>query len=358
VNWRVTDLIAEAWSNLRAAPGRSFLLIGLTAALMGGLSFVEANTTSELIDFNRLYVASGGNAVVVYSDSGLSASTCSTAGSLPGVLGAGAISQLAPVETDMAPGTLFNTAAGTVGLWDVIATDQTTRTGSDGSGWVIGDAAATELGLTPGMMLGIAGDPKTVDNVMDTELRDPQASRWIMAPMAPTGAAVQCWIEFDAGISTGRTETATAIFAGVDDAVATPLVRLDEFSRDPLAELASRPTRFGWVLAGMVIALTVWVMAWFRRSDIGLYRALGTRTSGLTIIGSIEALIPLIVGATLGTLWGVAAASAVTGSATGADQWSIVARSVGSGVLLALIAAPLPWALGARQPIADQLKDR
>lgn len=358
MNWRVFDLVAEAWRNLRAAPGRTFLLVGVTAVLMGGLAFVETSMTSELIEFNDRYVAAGSNAVVVYSDTGLPASTCSTTRSLSGVLAGGAVSSTMSVETDMAPGTLFNTAAGTTGLWDVIATSQVTRTGADGSGWIIGEAAADELGLSPGMMLGIDGHLQDVDSVVDTELRDPQASRWIMTTMAPTGLAAQCWIEYEPGITTGRIESASAIFAGVDDAIAVPLIRLDEFSRDPVAELANRPARYGWVVAGSVIALTVWVMAWFRRADIGLYRALGTRSSGLTIIGSIEAAVPLTIGATLGTLWGVAVAVAVSRSSIGADQWSIVLRSVGSGVLLALIAAPLPWTLGAREPIADQLKDR
>lgn len=358
MNWRVSDLVAEAWRNLRAAPGRTFLLVGLTAALAGGLAFAEMDTTYDLIDFNQRYVAAGGNGVVVFSDSGLPASTCASADTYEGVLGAGAISAPASVETDVAPGTLFNTAAGTTGLWNVIATDSTTFSTTQGGGWILGEAAATELGLVPGMWLGIDGVVRVVDQVADTELRDPQASRWIMSPMAPTGTAVQCWIEFDAGVSSGRIDAAAAIFAGTDDAIAAPLVRLDEFSRDPVAELASRATRFGWVLAGLVIALTVWVMAWFRRSDIGLYRALGTRSSGLTIIGSIETAVPLLVGAVVGTVWGVVIAAALAGEATGADQWLIVARSTASAVLLAVVVGPLPWALGAREPIADQLKDR
>ncbi|MCB1247051.1 MAG: hypothetical protein KDB69_07295, partial [Acidimicrobiia bacterium] len=153
-------------------------------------------------------------------------------------------------------------------------------------------------------------------------------------------------------------ETGAAVFAASGDAIAAPLIRLDEFSRDPLAELAERPTRYGWILAGAVIALTVWVMAWFRRSDIGLYRAFGTRTSGLTIIGSVEAIVPLVVGAIVGTMWGVVVAGILAGESMAADQWSIVGRSVASGLLLAIVAAPLPWAIASREPIADQLKDR
>lgn len=358
MNWRVRDLLSEAWSNLRAAPARTFLLVGLTAALMAGLAYTEAATTYDLVDFNRRYVEAGGNAVVVYSDSGLAVDSCATFKNANGVLASGALSSPTAVETDGAPGTLFNTAAGTSGLWDVIATDELVVPDPGGNGWTIGAAAAEELGLAPGMMLGIEGRIAPVERVVDTELRDPQASRSIMASMAPTGTAVQCWIEYVPGVSTGRTEAAAAVFAGSGDAIAAPLIRLDEFSRDTLAELAERPTRYGWILAGAVIALTVWVMAWFRRSDIGLYRALGTRTSGLTIIGSAEALIPLVAGAVVGTMWGVVVAGILAGESMAADQWSIVGRSVASGLLLAIVAAPLPWAIASREPIADQLKDR
>lgn len=57
--------------------------------------------------------------------------------------------------------------------------------------------------------------------------------------------------------------------------VATARSRFVDRSGDPAAEFSTRPTRLAWLYAGAGIGLLLGVNAWFKRSDIALYKTLG-----------------------------------------------------------------------------------
>jgi hypothetical protein len=255
------------------------------------------------------------------------------------------------------PGTLYWTGIVTMGAIRLLTTASTIQAVDLQGRVLVGADAAQELGVVPGSWLGIEGTkPKQVGAVVDSEDRDPALNRWIAAVAAQIGLARECWVEFDAGVKTGRQETMFAMFTG-PDVVVQPVKRLDEFSRDPVGELAGRPQTIAWLYAGLLLALLGWLSSWFRRSDVGLYRAVGTGSPALLVIAAGEFVIPVVVGALGGALWALAWWMAEHGNPT-SDQLYVASRTAASIVLLAVTCTPLSWIVLGRESIAAQLKDR
>ncbi len=357
--WRLRDLVVDAVRNVAGGRVRSVLLAGVTAGVIGSLVFIELSTTDELLTFQDGFTDSGGNMFIASSEEGLAAERCTALASMESVIGSAGIEAASPVETTIAPGTLFGTGEVTIGALRLFSLEADASTAAVADGWIIGEAAASELGTSQGMWFGIDGsEPRRVGVVIDTEVRNPRTNRWIMAVRPPAGSVSECWVEFTAGVSAGRQETVRAVFSDSADVIVVPWIRLDEFSRDPVAELAGRPQASAWIVAGLLIGATAWLVTWFRRSQIGLYRAVGTGPSTLLILGSVELGIPIVSGALIGSLWAIAIWTAGTAGYPVTDQLAIAARTATSGALLALAIGPLLWPLTARGSIAEQLKDR
>lgn len=352
-------MFVDAVRNVTGAWVRSVLLALVAGGVVGALVFIELSTTDELLAFRGGFIDSGGNMFVAASEEGLASDRCAALASTEGVIGSAGIVSGPPMETTLAPGTLFSTGGVTIGALGLFSLEPAGSAADVADGWIVGASAATELGVTEGMWLGIGGaTPRSVSVVIDAETRNPRIDRWIMEVQPPTGTVTECWVEFAAGVTTGRQETVSAVFADAADIIVVPWIRLDEFSRDPVAELAGRSQASAWIIAGLLIAVMGWLVTWFRRSQIGLYRAVGTGPSGLLVLGAVELGIPVISGALIGSLWAAAIWSADSAGYPGVDQLAIATRTATSTVLLALAVGPLLWPLTARGSIAEQLKDR
>lgn len=357
--WRLRDLVIEAARNVSGTPVRSILLGVVAAGVVAGLVFIELAFTQGLLDFQAGFEASGGHVVVASNDDGLPVGRCAALAGLDGIAAAAALDPGSPAETNVAPGTLFQTGRFTSGGLRVFTTGFAPQAAEVADRWILGEAAADELGVEPGMWLAVDGESRQVGAVVDTEQRNPQIARWILTVAPPVGQAAQCWVEYAPGAATGRIELVDTVFADTGDGlVVRPWIRLDEFSRDPIAELAARPQRTAWVAAGLLLAALVWLATWFRRADIGLYRAVGTGPAALLILGAVEAALPLTVGGLAGALWATATWAAVIGHMPNPDQVLVAVRAAASTLLVALTVAPLLGLLLARQSIAQQLKDR
>jgi len=359
VTWRLRDLIVDGFRNVTGSPIRSVLLGVAAAGIVGALVVAELSTTDDLLAFRDEFVAAGGNVVVASNEQGLPAGRCAALQANPGIVATAAVALGEPVEVDHAPGTLFQTGAITTGGLALFAPDAPATVAHIADRWIVGTAAADELGLTEGMWLTIGDATRKVGAVIDTETRNPQIARWILTIIPAAGTATQCWVEYEPGAATGRAEYLETVFADTGDGLITrPWIRLDEFARDPITELASRPQAGAWLPAGLLLAVIAWLATWFRRSHIGLYRAVGTTPTQLLILGAIETVTPLVVGAAAGFAWATASwVAAHTGYPT-TDQLTIALRTTASVVLLTAATAPLLWPITARQSIAQQLKDR
>jgi len=357
--WRLRGLAVEAIRNVAGGRVRSVLLAVVAAGVVGALVFIELSTTDELLMFQEGFIDSGGNVFIATSEEGLAAEQCGALTSMEGVIGTAGIEAGPALETMIAPGTLFGTAEVTIGALGLFSSGPSVPAADVTDGWVIGQAAASELGISQGMWLGIDGSTsRRVGAVIDTEARNPRIGRWLMAVRPPVGSVTECWVEFAAGVTTGRQETVSAVFSGATDVVVVPWIRLDEFSRDPIAEFAGRPQASAWIIAGLLIGMMAWLVTRFRRSQIGLYRAVGTGPSALLILGAVELGVPIVSGALIGSLWATAIWATAIAGYPSADQFSVAARTALSTVLLAIAVGPLLWPITARGSIAEQLKDQ
>ncbi len=289
---------------------------------------------------------------------GDSAARCEALNGQPGVVAAGGVfsPELATFET--APGVLFQRAAITEGALQVWAPGLH-QEGVAGRAMVVGLALAEEMGLRVGSFAIPEGEaPALVTAVADVERRNPQVARWALELSPPAGGIEQCWVEFEPGAYEGGLAALPATFTSGDEtAAARPYIRSDEFTRDPAAEWAARPQRNGWPLAAALVAGLFALTAWFRRSELGLYLAVGTPRSSLMAMLAVEALLVVGLGLALAVAYALAIDEALRHS-PGLEDVRIVLRTVGSAALLALAVAPVAAVLVVRGSIAELLKDR
>jgi hypothetical protein len=357
MTWRIATLLREGLANLRANIFRSLLLLVLCAAGFGGLAFLELREGMDLTGFTRDY-RDGGAYVAIASvpGAGVSGGRCESLNGRPGVVAAGAWRGTGQDTSPMAPGVLFQAADVTLGLLRVWDTRQSL---GQGEGIVIGPAMAQELGLRTGLVADFGADgPTYVTGVGDFGRRNPQAARWALSPAPPAGAFDECWVEFEPGAyEAGRDALAARFAEGSADPAVRPYRRADEFTRDPAAEWASRPQKWGWLAVSGVLFGFGLVAAWFRRAEAALYLAVGTRRAQLAVMAAAESW-PLVA-----TGWLLGFAAAVTLQAARACNPTgdvlLHAAATSAAAALALLAL-IPWASPAvaRGSIASLLKDR
>lgn len=357
MTWRFSALFEEGIANLGASAFRSALLLVVSAAAFGGLAYLELRQGMELTVFARDF-REGGAYVAIASVPGgsVSGTRCESLNGTPGVVAAGAWRSTGQATFRTAPGVLFQAADVTPEILRVWDPGQPLGTGP---GLVVGPAMAGELGLRAGLIAGFEGhEPVIVSGVGDFSKRNPQAARWALSPVSPAGSFQECWVEFEPGaFEAGREALAARFAAGSEEPAVRPYRRSDEFTRDPAAEWASRPQRWGWIaVAGALFGFGL-VAAWFRRAEAALYLAMGTRRAQLAIMGAAESW-PLIAAAwCFGFSYAVAAQSLRSADPT-VEILRHAAVTSGSAALLALAVMPWAVALVARGSIASLLKDR
>jgi hypothetical protein len=287
---------------------------------------------------------------------GVSGSRCESLNGKPGIEAAGAWRGKGQTTFPTAPGVLFQAADVTPGILRVWDTHQALGIGP---GLVAGPALAGELGLRPGLVATFTPDgPVKVSAVGDFAQRNPQAARWALSPVSPAGTFDECWVEFEPGAYAAGRESLAARFAeGSADPTVRPYRRPDEFTRDPAAEWASRPQKRGWIAVSAVLFGFGLAAAWFRRSEAGLYLAMGARRSQLAIMGAAEQWPMDDAGWSLGFSYAVAA-QALWGSDPTRDVATHAAITSGSAALVLLVLVPWASAIVARGSIASLLKDR
>ena len=182
--------------------------------------------------------------------------------------------------------------------------------------------------------------------------------RWALDVAAPFGPADECWVEFERNSYTAGTARLAAWFAtGSQEPVVRPYFRRDEFTRDPAADFAGRAGRYGWLAAGGLIAAVIALSAWFRRSELGLYLALGTPRPRLWMLLALETLLVVSAATALALLWAFAHQRSLHDPLPW-DHVRVALRSGLSAALLGILLAPLLAILVARGNIAAMLKER
>ncbi|MGH2632921.1 MAG: hypothetical protein ACRDG3_05885, partial [Tepidiformaceae bacterium] len=180
MTWRVRTLVVEAIANLAANRPRTLALVLVAALCFGALAFLEVREASSLLAFQQSYRDAGGYIAVVRGDGGLSGATCDSINAVPGVLAAGAVSSAGQATFDSQPGVLFQSALVT---WPVarIWAPATPVIPPTSPYLLAGPALASELGVRAGLFVQPSGGPPALlAAVLDTDERNPQASRWLI----------------------------------------------------------------------------------------------------------------------------------------------------------------------------------
>jgi hypothetical protein len=276
-----------------------------------------------------------------------------------GVVAAGGMRIAGTVSFVSAPGVLFQSAAVTEGALHVWAPSQRAEPADGTPAYVVGKALAKEIGLRDGSLTALTGEPVArVLGVLDSGRRNPQVQRWLLDVVPPAGTFDECWVEFSReSYSPGLAALAAWFAAGSKEPIVRPYTRKDEFTRDPLREFHDRPQRYGWLAAGGLIGAVFLLSAWFRRSELGLYLAIGTGRLQLVTMLAADALVLMATGAFIAAAWG-AAIHAALGHNLPYDHLRIAGRALLSSALLGLAVAPWASSLVARGNIASLLKDR
>lgn len=358
MSWRLRSIAGEAVRNFLTAPLRSLVLVGLVASLIGSLVLAELAFTDDLIMFTQQYERNGGYIAVATSSNGLSATRCEHLNDRIEIVAAGGVAETGSGRLATAPATLVSTAAVTTGMlsvWDPTSRQSTLTPG----GSAVGRALATELSVRAGTTLNLdSTGPVPIGLVVDTEDRNPYVSRWLLTIRFPIGAVDECWVEFKPDTFGASLPYLQTLFsdAGQDLSV-RPWITLDDFARNPTQELASRVQRFAWILVTVLTSLIVWLMIWFRRSELGLYRALGTTKSALLLLIQSEIVTVVALALPIGIAW--ATLVHTLGAPTPTDgQLFLSIRSATMAAAASTAIAPLGVLLVGRRALLNLLKDR
>lgn len=318
------------------------------------MAVAELATTSSVLQFQQQLEDRGAYVVVAASPTSLDGRRCEALGAVGGLLGAGSITSAGIQSAAAAPTVEFEVGLVTPGLLHLWF-------GSHAFGsprWLVGPDLTTEIAAGPSSWLLVGNEVLELDAVIASRPMADRADRWLVQ-VVTAGPATECWIEFPPFADGIADDYVRAVFASSGGGVLVGrLVRLDELTRDHKAELASRPLRAGWIGAGAVICLLLWMAGWFRRSEYSLYLATGTKRSELWLMSQLEDCVLLSLGGVAGFLWASAFVQADAGRLIGVDELQIAARNVGSAILVAMIFAPMRVLFQSRHTMIDALKDR
>ena len=360
MSWRLRELSGEALRNLAASPARTLALVTGLAIVFGALAMLELRDARAARSLQRQLTEAGAYVAVatIPPGGGDAAARCEALRTLPGVVAAGGASTPSLTVVQSKPGSPVQQMRVTPGVfraWDPAWRTPLTLDGHPAV--VIGDVLAAEAGLRQGAVIAVSGAARVAAILRSS--RHPQIARRVLVP-EPAGvtAISECWVEFSPSAYAAGTKSLAALLVAGD---AVPAVRAHvaagQFQRDPASQWATRPQRTGWPAVSVVAAGALALTAWFRRAELGLYLALGTRRVAVFHLLAVESAVLLAAALALGSAYAIALDAALHASLpTGSVGPALRTTALASALAMAL--APLLGILTVRGSIADLLKDR
>lgn len=231
------------------------------------------------------------------SAGGVDARRCALLSRTTGVQAAGSVTPRATalrVATD--PARELPVLAVTPGLVRVWDRNYSGRLAAFGMTTSVADDLGLEAGSrvrpldTPGR--AATAGPARIDFVADTSGRAAHVVTAALVIVPATGEASQCWVEFDPDARMPAVQTLRAALGapGADLSV-RPLAVRDEALVPPQPQaLRTRASRSAWAAAGIGLGLAAAVVAWGRRHDLAVYRALGMGRLAAVAYQAVETL--------------------------------------------------------------------
>jgi hypothetical protein len=317
--WRPSVVAREIGANLLAERWRAAILVVITA----GAAFLVVAT--ELEQVRTVLVADAelrdaGRYVYVARAEGTTASIsptrCLALGHNKAMVAAGGYTHGGPVTIVKAPGELFE-ARMIVGDMPTLLSPVHPPSPGD---LYISQVAATRAGLADGGQTLFGDVPGVATlSVLDTSARIPDPGPWMWIRTSPHNNLDECWAEVIPESDAVAQQWLTAwLSQGDGTVIVTRFLGEDRLRRDPIAAFHERPNRYAWAATGVMVGTMFWLITWFRRSEVALYRTVGSSRSQTALIFALPSTLLIGAGAFIGALYGLYLAgleSPVTSSA-------------------------------------------
>lgn len=304
--WRLPVILREISANLIAERWRAVVLIAITSSATFLVVATELSQVRIAIATYADLKNAGRYVFVATAESGSStidATRCVALGHSAAVVAAGGYTQGERVPIAKAPGEVFEGRM-MVGQMPILLAPVNPPSPGD---IYISEPAAKRVGLPDGGIV-VLGDGLGSAQlaVVDMSARVPDPGPWVWIPTAPTDNLDQCWVEvIPAADQIGQQWVTTWLTQGREPVIVTRLLREDRLRADPIVVFHRRPTKYAWAAAGIVVGMIFWLITWFRRSEIALYRTVGSSRSQTALIYLLPALILIAGGVLIGALSGV-----------------------------------------------------
>jgi hypothetical protein len=179
----------------------------------------------------------------------------------------------------------------------------------------------------------------------------------VTVPAPPDAALEACWIRMHpAAVRHGRDILTTAFPDG--SASISPFLRDQAGALTPVQLWQQTTGLRPWLVGGAVIASTLTLLLWTRRTQLAVYRTFGTPRSAMLALVALESALVLLPALAGGLLLGALVHTAAT--RTGATQQLVTTAASQAtaaavlGLLLTLALSPL----ATRGALSDTLRDR
>jgi len=351
--WRPDQLAGEAYRNL----GPAHVVLGLLLALIvaGVAGYVGVQAQQALGQEAELRAAGSLVWVAAASDEGrsLDGTACGRLGAIPGVAAAGGVaaSSVGPVYAFSGSRTPVRAVGLTPGALQVFVADAPPATPT------LGRDLAALAGVGAGQWLIEDTGERTIH--LEAVVDDAPSSlltSTVTVPVLADTPLDACWIRMKPGAVAAGGDLLSFTYPDGQAVItrflpeATGVLRPVEQWR---AAMAVQP----WLVGAAVIAITVVLVNWTRRTEHAVYRTFGTTRPALLLMITVELLLvalPAVAGA------------AVVASALAAIRWQglpgavleVAVTQALASLLTGLIAGTALTPLLQRSDLAEVLRDR
>lgn len=158
---------------------------------------------------------------------------------------------------------------------------------------------AQQLGIAAGTTVQLE-DGRTLTNLqtLDISERLPDAGSQIWVREPSSASVTTCWVEFTQRTPEQPNVLHSALDVPASPVLVQPLFGEERFRPNPLATFQTRPTRYAWLIGGVVTAIIVSIPSFFRRHWIALYLSVGASRSQTFLIIMTTA-IPIVLATTI-----------------------------------------------------------
>ncbi len=271
---RTTDLVTEAWRNVRSGASRVWVLVLLVAPAVLGLAWLEMSQVATVERDALAYRASGASTYVLTSSGRVDGAKCEALARVASVRNSGALratpGSFVPRATPRSPIPVFEV---TPGLAEQLTPGYSTGTALDST-------TAQMLGTGPGHVLrGQGGDAAILSIYPYADDGRDQTLAYAMVRSAPAfGRYDQCWLSEwppDQGRASSLLQASLAPGADLSEVRVGQLnARLGSDFHGP-EDFASRTSRFAGIAALVVGLVGTIGSARLRRLELAFAKHLG-----------------------------------------------------------------------------------